>query len=48
VPRLSDETIEAHRHRVRDAVLYAAAALVHEYGRRAATMSQIAERGAPG
>ncbi|HEX6468190.1 MAG TPA: helix-turn-helix domain-containing protein [Streptosporangiaceae bacterium] len=44
MPRLWDETIEAHRHQVRDAILDAAAALVLEHGRRAVTMSQIAER----
>jgi AcrR family transcriptional regulator len=44
VPKLWEETIEAHRHQVRDAILDATAALVFEHGRRAVTMSQIAER----
>ena len=43
MPKLWDETIEAHRHHVRDAILDAAAALALERGRRAVTMSQIAE-----
>jgi AcrR family transcriptional regulator len=44
VPRLWDETIEAHRRAVRDAILEATAALVAEHGLRAVTMAQIAER----
>ena len=44
VPRLWDETIEAHRRAVGDAILDAAAALATEHGRRAVTMSQIAEQ----
>jgi AcrR family transcriptional regulator len=43
VPRLWNETIEAHRAAVRDATLDTTAALVAEHGLRAATMSQIAE-----
>src|SRR5713101_6254962 len=43
VPKLWDETIEAHRHAVRDATLDAAAALVAEHGLLSVTMSQIAE-----
>jgi AcrR family transcriptional regulator len=43
VPKLWDETIEAHRQAVRDATLDAAAALVGEHGLRAVTMSRIAE-----
>ena len=44
MPRLWTETIEAHRHAVRDAILETGAALVAEHGLRAVTMSQIAER----
>lgn len=44
VPKLWDETIEAHRRAVRDATLDATAALVAEHGLRAVTMSEIAER----
>lgn len=44
VPRLWDETIEAHRRAVGDAILDAAAALVAEHGLRSVTMSQIAEQ----
>jgi AcrR family transcriptional regulator len=44
VPRLWNETIEAHRRDVRDAVLETTAALVVEKGLLAVTMSQIAER----
>jgi AcrR family transcriptional regulator len=43
MPKLWNETIEAHRREVRDAILDAAAALVTEHGLRAVTMSQIAE-----
>jgi AcrR family transcriptional regulator len=43
VPRLWNETIEAHRREVRDATLDATAALVAEHGLRSVTMSQIAE-----
>ena len=43
VPKLWDETIEAHRRAVRDATLETAAALVSEHGLRSVTMSQIAE-----
>jgi AcrR family transcriptional regulator len=42
VPRLWNETIEAHRREVREATLDAAAALVAEHGPRSVTMSQIA------
>jgi AcrR family transcriptional regulator len=44
VPKLWDETIEAHRHAVSDAILDSTAALVAEHGLRSVTMSQIAER----
>jgi AcrR family transcriptional regulator len=44
VPRLWDETIEAHRRAVRDATLDTTAALVAEHGLASVTMSQIAER----
>jgi AcrR family transcriptional regulator len=43
VPRLWNETIEAHRHDVRDAVLDTTTALVAEHGLLSLTMSQIAE-----
>jgi len=43
VPRLWNETIEAHRREVRDATLATTAALVAEHGLRSVTMSQIAE-----
>jgi AcrR family transcriptional regulator len=44
VPRLWDETIEAHRRAVRDATLDTTAALVAEHGLASVTMSQIAEQ----
>lgn len=43
VPRLWDETIEAHRRAVGDAILETAAALATQHGLRSVTMSQIAE-----
>ncbi len=43
VPRLWNETIEAHRREVRDAVLDTTWALVAEHGLLSVTMSQIAE-----
>jgi AcrR family transcriptional regulator len=43
VPRLWNETIEAHRREVRDAILDTTAALVAERGLLAVTMSEIAE-----
>jgi AcrR family transcriptional regulator len=43
VPKLWNESIEAHRRAVRDATLDTTAALVAEHGLRAVTMSQIAE-----
>jgi AcrR family transcriptional regulator len=42
VPKLWDETIEAHRRAVRDATLDTTAALVAEHGLAAVTMSRIA------
>jgi AcrR family transcriptional regulator len=44
VPKLWNETIEAHRRDVRDAILDTTATLVFEHGLRAVTMSQIAEQ----
>ena len=44
VPKLWDETIVAHRHQVRDAILDTTAALVFEHGLRSVTMAQIAEQ----
>ena len=44
MPKLWNQTIEAHRHQVRDAILTTTAALVTEHGLRAVTMSQIAEQ----
>jgi AcrR family transcriptional regulator len=43
MPKLWNETIEAHRREVRDAILDTTAALVAEHGLRSVTMSQIAE-----
>ncbi len=43
VPRLWDDTIEAHRRAVGHAILDTAAALATEHGLRSVTMSQIAE-----
>ena len=44
MPKLWTETIDTHRHAVRDATLDATAALVSELGLPSVTMSQIAER----
>jgi len=44
VPRLWTQTIQAHRHQVRDAILDATWALVAERGLLSVTMSQIAEQ----
>jgi AcrR family transcriptional regulator len=44
MPRLWNDTIAAHRHQVRDAILDATAALVAQHGLLSVTMSQIAER----
>ena len=43
MPRLWNETIEAHRRDVRDAIVDSAAALAAQQGLRAVTMSQVAE-----
>lgn len=43
IPKLWNETIEAHRRAVRDAILDTTAALVAKHGLRSVTMSQIAE-----
>jgi AcrR family transcriptional regulator len=43
VPKLWNDTIEAHRREVRDAVLETTASLVAKHGLRSVTMSQIAE-----
>ena len=43
MPRLWNDTIDAHRRAVRDATLDTTAALVAKLGLRAVTMSQIAE-----
>jgi AcrR family transcriptional regulator len=43
VPRVWNETIQAHRREVRDAILDTTAALVAEHGLRSVAMSQIAE-----
>lgn len=44
VPKLWDETIDAHRRAVRDATLDTTATLIGQHGLRAVTMSQIAEK----
>lgn len=44
MPKLWDETIEAHRNHVTAAILDAAARLVGERGLRSVTMSEIAEQ----
>jgi len=43
MPKLWDETIETHRHQVRQAIIDTTAALVGEQGLISVTMSQIAE-----
>jgi AcrR family transcriptional regulator len=43
MPKLWNETIEAHRHAVREATLDATAALVTEHGLLSVTMSRIAQ-----
>ncbi|MFC4002999.1 TetR/AcrR family transcriptional regulator [Prauserella oleivorans] len=44
MPRLWNETIETHRHAVREAILDTTAELVSEHGLLSVTMSQIAEK----
>jgi AcrR family transcriptional regulator len=44
VPKLWNETIEAHRREVREAILDSTWALVTEHGLLSVTMSQIAEK----
>ena len=44
VPRLWNDTIQAHRAAVNDAILDTTAALVAKHGLRSVTMSQIAEQ----
>src|SRR5215203_944385 len=44
MPKLWNETIEAHRREVRDAILESTWALVEEQGLLSGTMSQIAEK----
>ena len=44
MPRLWNETMEAHRREVRGAILDTTAALVAEHGLMSVTMSQIAEQ----
>jgi len=44
VPKLWNETIEAHRRAVRDATLDTAAALLAEHGLASVTMSRIAKK----
>jgi AcrR family transcriptional regulator len=43
LPKLWNETVEAHRREVRDAILDATAASVAEHGLRSVTMSRIAQ-----
>lgn len=43
MPKLWDETIEAHRRSVRDAIVDTTAALATEHGLRSVTMSRIAD-----
>jgi len=43
MPKLWNQTIQAHRREVREAILDTTAALVAEHGLRSVTMSQIAE-----
>lgn len=44
VPQLWTETIETHRHAVRDAILDTTASLISEHGLSGASMSRIAEQ----
>jgi AcrR family transcriptional regulator len=42
MPKLWTDTVQAHRHAVREAILEATAALVTDHGPASVTMSQIA------
>jgi len=44
VPKLWTETVEAHRHEVRHAIMDTTSALVSEQGLRSVTMSEIAQK----
>ncbi|MFG3497739.1 TetR/AcrR family transcriptional regulator [Streptomyces sp. NPDC047928] len=44
MPKLWNETIEAHRHTVREAIMDTAWSLVTEHGLLSVTMTQVAER----
>ena len=44
MPKLWNDTVQAHRREVRDAILDTTATLVAEHGLRSVTMSQIAEQ----
>lgn len=44
VPKLWDQTIDAHRRQVRDAILDTTGALALEHGLRSVTMSRVAEQ----
>jgi len=44
VPQLWTDTIDAHRHAVRDAILRTTACLVHAHGASGVSMSRIAEQ----
>lgn len=44
VPKLWNETIETHRHTVREAILETTWALVTEHGLMSVTMTRIAEK----
>jgi AcrR family transcriptional regulator len=48
MPKLWNQTIEAHRREVRDAILETTATLVGRHGLRSVTMSQIAEEAGVG
>lgn len=43
MPKLWTDTIDTHRHQVREAILQSAAQLVAEHGLTSVTMSQVAE-----
>lgn len=48
MPRLWTDTIDTHRHAVREAALDSAAAILREHGLRGVTMAQIAEEAGVG